>query len=790
MSRKPSYKELEQRVRELELAESERMLMHKTTQNTSELLSFFIKHSPISAFLKKISSKENKILYISDNYIDIFGIPASEMIGKTMEELFSREFAEKTTRDDMEVVNNGRNLKFYEEFNDRQYVTYKFPLQQGEKNYVAGYRIDITDIEHAKEDADNIFNMSLDMICIADINTATFLRVNSAFTDILGYSEDELLNKPFLDFIHPDDLTETQDIISKTLQAGSKVINFDNRYRCKDGSYRWLSWVSHPIPEKALTYAIARDITESKKAEKALQESERKYRNLYQYAQVGLFETNLKDSTIIACNQVYCDLAGFPTIKSAIGMETLQLYNNPCDREDIKNILLEQGYISNHALQVKNRLTDTLFWVEFSARIDRSRGIIEGTFIDISKRRAMEEETIRLQKRLTRAEKMESLGMLAGGVAHDLNNVLGVVLGYAELLLLKADKSSPSRPRLEAIMKGGDKAAAIVDDLLTLARRGVPKMDVLNLNKIIVECEQSPEFANLLVHHPSVTIKTDLDTDLLNISGSALHISKSIYNLVSNATEAMPRGGTVTIKTINQYLERPVHGYDKIDEGDYTVLSVFDQGEGIDEKDINRIFEPFYTKKVMGRSGTGLGLAVVWGTVKDHHGYINIQSKENKGSTFTMFFPVTREKILSEPTPVTMSDLQGKGESILIIDDVKEQRDIATSILEELNYSVSSVQSGEEAVAYLKNNQVDLLVLDMIMDPGIDGLDTFRGVLEINPKQKAIIVSGFSESDRVKAVQSIGAGVYVKKPYVIEKLGLSVKAELKRPSQIVQTAKS
>ena len=242
----------------------------------------------------------------------------------------------------------------------------------------------------------------------------------------------------------------------------------------------------------------------------------------------------------------------------------------------------------------------------------------------------------------------------------------------------------------------------------------------------------------------------------------------------------MPNGGTVTIKTTNQYLDRPVHGYDKIDDGDYAVLSVSDQGEGISEKDINRIFEPFYTKKVMGRSGTGLGLAVVWGTVKDHHGYINIQSKEDQGSTFTIYFPVTREKIVSEHTPATIYEFKGRGESILIVDDVKEQRDIATIILEELNYSVSSVKSGEEAVAYLKNNQVDLLVLDMIMDPGIDGLDTFRSVLEINPKQKAIIVSGFSESDRVKAVQSLGADIYVKKPYVIEKLGLAVKEELDR----------
>ncbi|MFT5700865.1 MAG: PAS domain S-box-containing protein [Desulforhopalus sp.] len=780
MSKKPSYEELEQRVRELELAESERKLMDETTRNTSELLSLFIKHSPIHAFLKAVSHKESKVLHVSDNYIDICGIPASEMIGKTMGELFPEEFAEKITRDDIDVINNGKKLKLYEELNDRHYVTYKFPIDQGTKKYLAGYTIDITDFEQTREDLVHLFNMSLDMICIADINTATFLKVNAAFTNILGYSEEELLDKPFLDFIHPDDLDATRNILTQKLQMGTQVINFDNRYRCKDGSYRWLSWLAHEIAEKGLSYAIARDITESKKVEEALRESERKYRNLYLYAHVGLFETSLPDGKIVACNQRYCDLAGYPTIKNAIGKNVLDLYNNPADREEVKYILRKQGYISNRELQIKNCMTGELLWVEFSARIDAFSDIAEGTIIDITGRKQAEEGKLKLQERLSRAERMESLGILAGGVAHDLNNVLGVVLGHAEILLLKADTSSAFRPSLRAIMKGGQKATAIVDDLLTLARRAVARMDALNLNTIIADCQQSREIMDLLFHHPSVKIKVDLMPDLLNISGSSVHIGKAIYNLVSNASEAMPNGGIVTIRTTNQYLDMPVHGYDKIYDGDYVVLSVSDEGEGVDERDRKRIFEPFYTKKVMGRSGTGLGLAVVWGTMKDHHGYINIQSEVGKGSTFTLYFPVTRDELSTQKKSVVISAYMGQGESILIVDDVQEQRDIATVILEELNYNVSSVKSGEEAVEFLKENQVDLLVLDMIMDPGMDGLDTYKNVLEIHPKQKAIVVSGFSESDRVKGVQLLGAGTYVKKPYLIEKIGLAVKEELNR----------
>jgi CheY-like chemotaxis protein len=284
---------------------------------------------------------------------------------------------------------------------------------------------------------------------------------------------------------------------------------------------------------------------------------------------------------------------------------------------------------------------------------------------------------------------------------------------------------------------------------------------------------------NLSSFHPKVHIQTNLDSGLLNITGSPVHLSKTLMNLVSNAAEAMPNGGEVVITTSNQYLDRPVQGYDDVREGDYVVLSVSDTGDGIPAADLKRIFEPFYTKKVMGRrSGTGLGLAVVWGTVKDHNGYINVQSEEGKGSTFTIYFPVTREEISKDQISVPVSEYMGNGESILVVDDIKSQRELATLMLGKLKYNVATVSSGEEAVEYLKQNKVDLIVLDMIMDPGIDGLDTYRRILEINPKQKAIIVSGFSETDRVDQAKGLGAGAYLKKPYVLARLGLAVRREL------------
>jgi len=400
--------------------------------------------------------------------------------------------------------------------------------------------------------------------------------------------------------------------------------------------------------------------------------------------------------------------------------------------------------------------------------------------LDITKRKEAEGENRRLQERLNRAEKMEALGLLAGGVAHDLNNVLGVVVGYAEMLLEGVDKKSTLGRGLTNVMNGGLRAAAIVDDLLSLARRGVQSRTILNINKIVEDCRKSPEYANLLSHHPAVKVITDLDVDLLNISGSPVHLGKTLYNLLSNAAEAMPQGGTVAVKTANQYLEKPLQGYDQIRRGDYVVLSVSDTGGGIAANDLARIFEPFYTKKIMGRSGTGLGLAVVWGTVKDHHGYINVESEEGKGSVFMLYFPVSREEVVAESPGTPLSEYMGRGESILVVDDVAEQRELAAGMLRSLNYLTATAAGGEAAVAYLQEHVVDLLVLDMIMDPGMDGLDTYKSVLALHPRQKAIIVSGFSESERVRAASRLGAGAYVQKPYIKEKLGLAVRKELER----------
>ncbi|MEA1997346.1 MAG: ATP-binding protein, partial [Gemmatimonadota bacterium] len=416
----------------------------------------------------------------------------------------------------------------------------------------------------------------------------------------------------------------------------------------------------------------------------------------------------------------------------------------------------------------------------------------QGTIHDITGEIKEEQKRRKLEEQLARSQKMESLGILAGGVAHDLNNILTGIVSYPQLMSIQIDmilqaleEGSPEKRQLseirnnmETIMNSGQRAADVVQDLLTLARRGISTLKILNLNDIVSNLLSSPEFDKLKNIHPHVQYKINTEPGLLNIRGSEIHIFKALMNLVINASEAMPGGGEITITTANRYIDKPIRGYDHIQEGDYAVLRVADNGVGIPQEDLQRIFEPFYTKKIMGRSGTGLGMAVVWGTVKDHSGYIDIESAKNEGTTCCLYFPATREEVEKKKAFISAKDYLGNGETILIVDDIREQREIASQILTAIGYAVEVVSSGEEAIEYVKEKSFNLLLLDMIMDPGIDGLDTYLGILEIYPKQKAVIASGFAETERVKEAQKLGAGVYVKKPYTIEKLGMAVRNEL------------
>ncbi len=510
-----------------------------------------------------------------------------------------------------------------------------------------------------------------------------------------------------------------------------------------------------------------------------LKKSEEKYKRIFKNIQDVYYEEQL-DGTILEISPSIEKISGY-TQADLLCKPFQEFYDVPEKRELLLQQILSEGAISDYEINFKDKEGNIRICSINASLIkehDNNSSAIVGIFRDISEQKKMVNHNIELQRELNRARKMEALGLLAGGVAHDLNNILSAIIGYPELILLDLDEDSPLTESLLTIKSSGQKAADIVQDMLTLSRRGVTTREVINLNEIVLTFIKTPEYQKILSYHPDSNIKLQLLATEPFIIGSPVHLSKTVMNLVSNAAEAQPNGGVITISTENVIVKSPIKAYTQVQPGDYVTLKVEDQGMGIAESDIERIFEPFFTKKVMGRSGTGLGMAVVWGTVQDHDGYIDIKSKIESGTTFTLYFPVTHERRKEQSSALSLSDYIGNGEYILVVDDLKEQRDIATAMLRKLNYQVSSVESGERAIEFIQTTSVDVIILDMIMDPGIDGLETYKKIVEIKPKQKVLIASGFSETDRVKEMMTLGARQYIKKPYELQNIGMMLKTIL------------
>ena len=431
-----------------------------------------------------------------------------------------------------------------------------------------------------------------------------------------------------------------------------------------------------------------------------------------------------------------------------------------------------------YEIRIGHKTKGTRWVAVHSSRIEHENApTVHAVFLDVTKRKRAQEALRKSEEQLARSKKMESLGLLAGGVAHDLNNILSGIVSYPELLLLDLPRDSPLRKPIETIQESGKRASDVVADLLTIARGVATGKTVLNLNTMVKGYLSSAEHQNLEKHHSSVEFKTDLEESLLNMSGSPTHIKKTLMNMILNAAEATEKSGTVRISTRNRYMDESLKGYDDVRQGEYAVLSVSDEGTGITPEDLERIFEPFYSKKMMGRSGTGLGLAVVWNTVQDHKGYINVNTDGN-GTVFELYFPVTREVVANKHKEISLEVIQGHGEKILVVDDEEKQREIACAMLSRLGYATESVASGEEAIIYVKVHAVDLLVLDMAMPKGINGRETYEEIIKIRPGQKAVIASGYAKTKEVDMAQGSGAGKFIRKPYILEKIGAAVKDEL------------
>lgn len=526
--------------------------------------------------------------------------------------------------------------------------------------------------------------------------------------------------------------------------------------------------LAHKGPDGTVEFfsTIARDISQRKQAEQALRESEERFRLLAENAQDVIFRYEVRPK------QGFSYLS--PAVTRVTGYTPDEFYRDPgllARIVDPADQLALDGLMRGHVVQqtttlrLRHRDGHTV-WFEVrlsSVRQDGHLTAVEGIARDITDRKQMEAE-------LLRAQRLETAGRIAGQVAHDFNNLLAPLVGYPELIKMRLPEGHPATQYCDAMLLAAKQMASINEDLLTLGRRGHFVQEVLDLNKVVEQVvAQNSERPETLV------MELKLAPDLLPVKGSPAQLARVVTNLVSNAREAMQDMGVLTISTSNVYLDSPLGRYNRIEIGEYVRLDVKDTGCGIPEEVREKIFDAFFTTKTSGRRrGSGLGLSVVQGIVEDHSGYVELHSEVGKGTTFSVYLPACRAEFGTQPLA---GSLRGT-ESILVVDDDPVQRDLAKRMLESLGYRVDAVASGEEALEYLRDRTVDLLVLDMIMLPGMDGAETYERVLQTRPGQRAIIVSGFAESDRVRRALGLGARPFLRKPVTLEALASAVREGL------------
>jgi two-component system cell cycle sensor histidine kinase/response regulator CckA len=539
----------------------------------------------------------------------------------------------------------------------------------------------------------------------------------------------------------------------------------------KLGAYDFLR---KPINHELLIKTIDKALQHNK-LETQLQVSEQKFETLSEAAWEGilLHENDL----IIEANSQFLQMFGYTHEELRQGISLNNLFA-PASLQKASQFIEQEIIGICEVAGIKKDRTE--FFVEIKCRpityLNKPRQVC--IIRDISTRVRDEEEKLRLQKKLDKANKLSALGLMAGSVAHDLNNILSGIVSYPDLLLMQMDETDKYYEQIQKIQAAGKRAAAVVSDLVAIARNAASPKTVENINDIVLAHLNSLEHGERLANFPNAVIQTKLHKSINNTCCSPQHLHKLLLNLIGNALEVVEEKGIVHITTDNCKFSHPLTK-DKAEakNKDFVKLTVSDNGPGVSQEDAEYIFDPFYTTKMMGKSGTGLGLSIVWNIVQDHNGWIEI--KDNKpGALFEIYLPATRGAVCPLQEPQTAESLRGNGEEILLIDDQQEQNEIIEKALQEMGYVTHSVTSGEDGIGFIKSQPVDLILLDMMMGDGLNGRETFEQILTINPDQKAIVISGYARSEEIIKVRDLGVSTFIEKPVTISKIGLAIRQSL------------
>jgi PAS domain S-box-containing protein len=552
-------------------------------------------------------------------------------------------------------------------------------------------------------------------------STGKFTYVSEGVKSVIGYEPEELIGKSMFDIVSQDEVEVLRDLFKMVSSRNRNITDWINWDIHKDGSLICIQTNGVPILNNEGNLrgyrGVNKDITEQKRHEEQLQQSEERYRTLIESMEEGLLIVSLEEIIIFA-NKAACDIFGLSQDK-IIGSNFNEIVANEEVPIVYQNLLRAQNRMYRKKELTVERLDGQRRNILLSATLlkNHDENILGsfGILTDITELKRAEREKLDLREQLTNAQRMESLGILAGGVAHDLNNILGPLVAYPDLIKMKLNDDNPIINDIMKVKKSAERAAEVVQDLLTLARRGRYELAPVDMRILIDSYLKSPEFTVLESQNPNINIITDINDEIPLANGSEPHLMKVIMNLIINAMDTMSSGGDLRISLNYGHVDMLIGGFDNLAAGEYIVLTVSDTGSGIEQSDMKHIFEPFYSKKKMGRSGSGLGLSIVYGIIKDHNGYIDVKSD------FVVYLPVV--KIEPESQEQIVIDIRGS-EKLLVVDDMEEQRELAVTILASLGYQVKAAKNGREAVEYLKNNRADLVILDMIMDDDFDGLLT------------------------------------------------------------------
>jgi two-component system, cell cycle sensor histidine kinase and response regulator CckA len=583
-----------------------------------------------------------------------------------------------------------------------------------------------------------IVECSEDAIIAADLN-GKVTDWNAGAEKMFGYSRAEATGMPVSIIAGTDRKHEPKEILAR-IRKGAGVMNQETVRIRQDGKHVHVSLTVSPIRNQSgrLTgsAAIVRDITERIEMEAALRRSEANFRSVIENSPYGALRS-LLDGRILLANPAVVRMLGYSSESDLLilNMNT-DVYRNPADRERVIEQSRNTEYLKDFEVEWKHR-TGSPIMVRFSSHVVRNQaGEIDHFDMmvqDITRQRNLEDQ-------LRQAQKMEAIGRLAGGVAHDFNNLLGVIIGYSELALDRIEPASAVRSQVEQIRKAGERASALTRQLLAFSRQQVLDTKTLNLNAII------SDMAQLLLRliGEDIELQTKLDPDLHAIRGDQGQIEQVIMNLAVNARDAMPQGGKLIIETRNVMIEEDeLQRRAPMIAGDYILLTISDTGMGMDAETQAHIFEPFFTTKARGK-GTGLGLATVYGVVKQSGGYIWVYSEPGLGATFKLYLPRVLDKVQASRPPDTATSQQ-RSATVLVVEDEPSLRTFTCTLLQENGYTVMEAGDGEEALALAGEYKqpIHLLLTDMIM-PGMNGPAVAERLASLHPEAKVLFMSGYS----------------------------------------------